>query len=158
MTQDDFQAQLDILVTLRASLDGLKTELETKRHDDYKLNRLALPLGIPLQPMTLTGSSPNLTGTLDIPEMFGPRASWGWQLDGMGAQGFTTGSVSVYLNSTNAEEIFSFSSAGVFYQRKFRFLNQSQRLVFSATGITGTVAVWLSGVQFHDSVSGRIVI
>ena len=156
MTQDDGSG-VGIHVELAAQINGLRSEMETHRTDKYKLNRLILPLAIPLQPMTLTGSSPNLTGTLDIPEMFGPRASWQWELDGMGAQGFTTGSVSVYLNSTSAEEIFNFSSAGVFYQRKFRFLNQAQRLVFSASSITGTVSVWLNGIQFHDSVAGQVI-
>jgi hypothetical protein len=64
----------------------------------------------------------------------------------------------VYLNNTNGAQIFNFSAAGVFYQRHFRYLHYGERLIFVATGITGTAAVWLNGIQYQEIVAGQALL
>jgi hypothetical protein len=147
MTQPpDRGLNLQVAADIHASLTGLRADLAGERARQLAAGQNLMPLRIPLQSMTLTGTSPNLTGTLDLPQVLGPSTGWVWQLDGAGAQGFTTGTVSMYLSSTADAEIVPFTSAGVFYQRKFRYLTHGERVVFSAASITGTVSVWLNGI------------
>lgn len=119
-----------------------------------ELNGQIMPLGLDLIPIPLVAGA----GVLDQPRLLGPAMGWTFQLDGMGAQGFTAGSVAVFLNSILGAQLLNFSSAGTFYQRHFRYLRYGERLVFQATGITGTASIWVSGVAYMDVIQGLVML
>lgn len=136
----------------RAMSEALAADRDGERRRRAELNSKIMPLSLDLIPIQLTAGA----GQLDLPRLLAPAMGWMWQLDGMGAQGFTAGSVGVFINSTSGLEVFNFLSAGTFYQRHFRYLRYGERLVFSATGITGTAAIWVSGLAYTEDIQGEV--
>lgn len=119
-----------------------------------ELNSKIMPLSVDPIPVPLVAGA----GTLDVPRLLGPALGWVFQLDGMGAQGFTAGTVSVWASSVAGQgaNIFTFTSAGVFYQRHFRYLRYGERLSFLASGITGTAAIWIAGLAYTEDIQGEV--
>jgi hypothetical protein len=155
------QAEIDFGVQLLAGLGQVAGQLETlnkhnarQRARRAELNGKIMPIDLDLMPIQLTAGA----GVLDQPRLLGPPLGWTWQLDGIGAQGFTAGSVNTFVNSTVGKSIAPFTAAGVFYQRHFQFLRYGQRLIFQASGITGTAAVWVTGVAFADEIQGEVLL
>lgn len=138
----------------RAVAEALESDRRQARRSRAELNSQIMPLDIDLLPIPLVAGA----GTLDAPRLLQPAMGWTWQLDGMGAQGFTAGSVGVFENSVQGKQVFNFTAAGVFYQRHFKFIRYGQRLVFQAAGITGTASVWLSGLAFVDVIQGQVLV
>lgn len=159
-------AEVDLDVSLAAALGqtaeactGLAREMGHARRRRAELNQKLMPLDIDLQPVQLVAGA----GVLDQPRLLAPPMGWTWQLDGLVAQGFTAGTVQVFLTSGYANagqgvNVFTFTSAGQFYQRHFRFIRYGQRLVFVASGITGTVAVNVTGLAFTDDIQGEVLL
>jgi hypothetical protein len=98
--------------------------------------------------MTLSGGA----GTLDVPDMLGPHDGYYWDLRTLSIQGFSAGTVSVYVNGVALQNFRpEFSSAGVYTFGKGQFiLTPRDRLIFAAAGITGTVIVNGVAVQVED--------
>ena len=142
---------LELAAQIGASVGALAAEMRATRERRNRLNSMIMPLNIDLQPISAAN------GILDQPRLLGPSAGWTWQLDSMGAQGFSAGSIGVFENSVNGLEIFTFTTAGTFFQRHFRYLRYGTRLVFQATGISGAPAVWVSGVAFMDQIQGEVL-
>lgn len=155
------QAEIDLsfAVQLGAACGravGEQLELHDRRLAARRaeLNRKIMPLDIDLQPIQLTAGA----GILDQPRLLGPAAGWTWQLDAIGAQGFSAGTVNTFVNSVAGKSIAPFTVAGVFYQRHFQYLRYGQRLIFQAAGITGAAAVWVAGVAFMDEIQGEVLL
>ncbi|HEV2243550.1 MAG TPA: hypothetical protein VGR98_21065 [Streptosporangiaceae bacterium] len=131
---------------------------QAERRRRARLNEQIMPLNIDLQPIPLVAGN----GVLDQPRLLQPAMGWTWQLDGMGAQGFTAGTVTVFLNSVQGAQLFTFTTAGVFYQRHFRFMRYGERLVFQAAGITVSATqpfgVWVAGLAFTDALQGEVLV
>jgi hypothetical protein len=154
-------AGLEVDVGLRVAAgvgDAVRQALgdwhDAERRRRRALNGQIMPLNIDLQPIPLVAGA----GILDQPRLLQPGMGWTWQLDGLGAQGFTAGSVAVFLNGAQGAQLFNFTSAGSFYQRHFRYMRYGERLVFQATGITGAAAVWVSGIAFLDELQGEVLL
>lgn len=82
-------------------------------------------------------------GTLDQPDLFQAKTGFYWSVRRLTAVGWTSGAVTAYKNSTNGEPVAPYPSPSVFtFGRGELLLNPGDRLVFAATGITGTVSVW----------------
>lgn len=145
----------EFAVQLKAGLDGLSRELRLKREKEGRLVQNIHYFTVPAVPISLTGSAPNLTGTLNQPTLFGPRTGMMWDVKRITATGYTTGSVNVYLNSTSGDQVLSFPSVGNNLMGKAQLLLQpNDALVFNATGITGTVAIQIAGIELAASCLG----
>jgi hypothetical protein len=82
-------------------------------------------------------------GTLDQPDRMGPHDPYWWDVRRLSAWGFTAGTVNVTLNDAtgNGELLASFPQAGQFTWSGQLFLGPRDRLVITATGITGNVFI-----------------
>jgi hypothetical protein len=155
------QAEVDFGVQLLAGLGQVAGQLDTlnkhharERARRAELNGKLMPLNVDLQPIPVTAGA----GLLDVPRLLQPPLGWTWQIDAVGVQGFSAGSVTMFLNSVQGVQLFTFNSAGVLYQRHMRFMRYGERLLFSAAGITGAPAVWVSGIAYTDDIQGEVLL
>ncbi len=86
-------------------------------------------------------------GTLDVPDVCGPKDGLWWDVRRLTTWGWTAGTVTVYLNSTAGEQLAQNSVVGQFTWSGQILLGPRDRLVFQASGITGTVN--LAGQAFE---------
>lgn len=87
-------------------------------------------------------------GTTYGQNTLGPNDGYWWDLLAISAWGFSAGTVDVYLNSPNGEQIGGFTQAGVLTLKGTRPLAPRDTLVYVASGITlasGFGAVQLGG-------------
>lgn len=95
---------------------------------------------IPLAPPQITLATG--AGVLDVPDSLGAKTGYCWSVRRLAVTGFSAGSVSVFINSQFGEPAAVFSVAGVnVYGRGEQLLMPGDRLVFTATGITGFVQI-----------------
>ncbi len=80
-------------------------------------------------------------GTLDSPDQFGPHDGLWWDVRRLTTWGWTAGTVTVFLNSTAGEQLSSTTAVGQFTWSGQILLGPRDRLVISASGITGTVNI-----------------
>lgn len=78
-------------------------------------------------------------GTTDQADLYGPKDSYWWDLRRLACWGFTAGTVTVRLNDPNGSQVAVFTTPGEFTWSAARLLAPRDRLIFVATGITGTV-------------------
>ena len=148
MTQLDVEAG----AVLAASVSDLATELRLQRERGHRLAQAIHPFGVTVVSMTLAAGA----GTINQPNLHGPQMSNYWDVKRIQCTGFTAGTVTVYLNVVNAEIAAVFSQAGVLLNGKAQILlNATDTLVFSATGITGSVLVSLAGVEIAADCIGE---
>ena len=76
-------------------------------------------------------------GTIDQPDMYGPKDPYWWDLRSLGVWGFTAGTVTVFLNSTSGQQIASATVPGEFDWSAQRLLGPRDRLIFVVSGLTG---------------------
>lgn len=140
----------------RGVAEALAADRAGERFRRRALNGQIMPLsGDPIPIPVAAGA-----GTLDVPRLLGPPMGWVFQLDGMGAQSFSAGSVSVWVGSVPGQgaNVFNFTTAGVFYQRHFRYIRYGERLSFVASGITGTPAIWITGIAYTEELQGEVLL
>jgi hypothetical protein len=92
------------------------------------------------------------TGTLDVSDTFRVKTGYMWSVRRIFALGFTAGSLLVYRNSAlqGGEPLVPFYSAGVAtFGPGECLLDQDDRLVFAATGIT--LATGFPGIQINGA-------
>jgi hypothetical protein len=148
-------AGFQFAANLSASIDGLAAQLKAADDRSRQCRAAIWTFRVPPVPMTLATGA----GNLGSPAMFGPRMGQFWDIKYMVASGFTAGTVSVYLNSVNGDLIYGFPSAGsATFGKGQMFLQPGDRFHFSATGITGTVAVSFGGVQMSSEFVGDYLI
>jgi hypothetical protein len=111
------------------------------------LNQLIYPVNLP--PMQITS-----TGVLDLPDMLGPKLGKWWEIWYVTAQGYTGGTVDCYRNSQLGELLFTFSQAGI-WEPSHRYLQGgSDRMVFTASGLTGSASITFGAVEIDATVLG----
>jgi hypothetical protein len=82
-------------------------------------------------------------GTDDQPDKLQAKTGYIWSIRRLTTQGFTAGTVTAYRNSTAGEPVMPFPVPAVnTIARGELLLMQGDRLIWSATGITGTVSYW----------------
>lgn len=78
-------------------------------------------------------------GTLDAADLYAPKDPYWWDVRDLSVWGFTAGTVTVYKNSTSGTVLAVTSVAGDFTWSAQKILGPRDRLIFGATGITGSV-------------------
>lgn len=82
-------------------------------------------------------------GTDDQPDKLQAKTGYIWGIRRITANGFTAGTVTAYRNSAIGEPVMPFTVAAVnTLGRGELLLMPNDRLVWGATGITGTVSYW----------------
>lgn len=81
------------------------------------------------------------TGTLDNPDMLGPKDGYWWDLRRLTLSGFSAGTVALYRNSANGAQLANWTQTGEWTWSAAQWLRPRDRMIFVATGITGAVIV-----------------
>jgi len=92
---------------------------------------------VPIRPGVINAA----TGTIDIPDMLGPHDPYWWDVRRIGAWGFTAGTLTLFLNSTQGEQLAAWTVPGNFTWGTGLLLAPRDRLIFVAAGITGNVQI-----------------
>lgn len=129
---------LDVSARICVSLDGLAARMD--REHDWRQRQAQVIRQIPFAgSVTLSGGA----GTDDQPDKLTAKTGYIWGIRRITAQGFTAGTVTAYRNSTVGEPVLPFTAAAVNTLGKGQLLLMpGDRLVWGATGITGTVTYW----------------
>lgn len=125
-----------------AALELLIGKLDQMAADARKPLRPRIPWEA-CHPVWFTGSIPLTAGagSLFQPNLYGPEVSYWWDLRVLNLTGFTAGTVTVALNAAGGQTIAVATSIGEFTWSAQHLLGPQDSLVFTASGITGTVAV-----------------
>jgi hypothetical protein len=123
-------------------------ELGKKPDTQHKLTQTKMELMTKVYPYVLPGTQMTLVGgagTLDRPDLFGPVHGYIWEVNRLTLAGYTAGTVTCTIDGG---EPIPIPSAGTNYFSKSQLMIPSgSRLVFAATGITGTVTIYGAGVM-----------
>lgn len=100
-------------------------------------------------PVWLPGQIPLAAGagTLQQGNQLGPETPYWWDLRTISFWGFTAGTVTVYLNSTNGEPLAIASSVGQFTWGAQELLGPQDNLIFVASGVTGVVNLTVRAIE-----------
>jgi hypothetical protein len=154
-TTDETFTGIEIMAGLSASIGNLAGQLEIDRESRRKLAQAIHPFTIPPQPIAVSGGA----GSLDQPNILGPRTGKYWDLRRISCTGFSAGTVTVYLSQSGAEMVGVFSAAGVLTLGKAHILlGGNDRLYFSAASITGTPVVSIAGLEIDATWIGEYLI
>lgn len=89
-------------------------------------------------------------GTLQDFNRFGVPQGYWWAIYRLTAQGFSAGTVTAYEDSVNGEPLMPFTVPAVnILSKSSTILHSMSQVVWQASGITGSVNVWLRAVQFE---------
>lgn len=131
---------IDVEVTARlcASLDGYTAALN--RDWAFRQRAATALTQVPFAgSITLSGGA----GTDDQPDKLTAKTGYVWAVRRITANGWTAGSVTAYRNSSLGEPVMPFPTPAVnTIGRSELLLMPGDRLVWGATGITGTVSYW----------------
>jgi hypothetical protein len=135
---------LQIFAELSATLGRVAEALETQQARYQKLWQAIRPIpGIPVPQITTA------SGTADYPELLSPRSGYWWFVIQATAVTFSAGTVNLYRNTANIDSLLvgAFTSAGYLtYSSTGLPVPPSQRLVFAAQAVTGSVTPSLTTV------------
>lgn len=90
-------------------------------------------------------------GTLDQPDMYGPKDPYWWDLRDISLWGWSAGTVTLYKNSTSGTILAQATVPGNFTWSKNKILGPRDRLLFGATGITGSVQFEGQAIEVETS-------
>jgi hypothetical protein len=93
------------------------------------------------------GAIATAAGTVDIPDLLGPHDPYWWDVRRIGAWGFTAGTLTLFLNSAQGEQLAAWSAPGNFTWGTSLLLAPRDRLVFVAAGLVG--AAQITGQAFE---------
>jgi hypothetical protein len=137
---------IELLASISASV-GQVHEMVTAERKNSHARHVAMRQ---LSPVPIIGAVPLAAGAgvLNVPDMLGPHDGFHWDVRRMSVTGFSAGSVAVFINSPQDEQIANFTTAGVpvFFSTHV-ILNYRDSLVFVATGITGNAGVHGQAIQ-----------
>jgi hypothetical protein len=130
--------ELDFSARVCASLDGMAAALD--RESAWRRKVAGAIWQVPFAgSITLSGGA----GSYDQPDQLQAKTGYMWSIRRLTVQGFTAGSVTAYYNSTSGEPLCPYPVPAVnTFGRGEELLNPGERIVWSATGITGTVSFW----------------
>lgn len=157
MTTTETGAGFDIqvLAGLSANVGSLASQIWAERDDKQRLAQAIHHFTVPPQAVAITSNA----GTLDQPNLLGPRTGKFWDIRRIAATGFTAGTVTVYMGPVGAEIVAYFSAQGVTTLGKATvLLGGNDRLVFSAATITGTVTVSIAGTEIDADRIGDYLV
>ena len=136
MTAD---AGIDVTAQLSLAIGELTAEIRAQNRDRQRLAQALRQGPITAAAMTLAGGA----GVIDLPDLLAVKTGYYWSVRRLTLTGWTAGSVTVALNATAAlggEPVAPFPTPAVFtYGRGELLMHPGDRLVISATGITGSV-------------------
>lgn len=115
---------------------GFHLESLTAAVAEQNRRRERLALAIHQVPIATQGLA--ASGTIDAPQLWGPRAGFWWDCHRLTAAGFSAGTVAVYKNGVaDGNQVAAFQSAGVVTNGKAQCLiGPGDRLIAVGTGIT----------------------
>lgn len=156
MTATQAEPGIHIAADLTATFGRLAGAIE----QDTRLRRAERELAQQIYNIVVEQVPIPSTNTLDQPNLFGPRQGYQWDMRIMVAQGFTGGTVTVYRNSSNGEQMFTFSSAGLWeIPHKSRILRPGDRLVFVGSGLSGgTASISFEATEFPAGLLGAYLL
>lgn len=130
--------ELDVSAQVSASLgsiaQALRAEADHRQRMATAIRQVPFAGSVPL-----TGGA----GTYDAADQLQAKTGYFWSIRRLTVQGFTAGSVTAYRNSAAGEPVMPFPAPAVnTIGRGELLLMPGDRLVFSATGITGSVTFW----------------
>lgn len=133
---------LDLWAKIGVRLETLAAE--TARANDRR-DRLSRAIHqVPVATQALAAS-----GTIDVPQLWGPSAGFWWDCHRLTAAGFSAGTVAVYKNAVaDGNQVMAFQSAGVVTNGKAQvLLGPKDRLIAVGSNITlnAGAAVWSVG-------------
>lgn len=138
----DLQADAGISLQLGRIADRLDRESRWRERIAQAVTQLDFAIG---DSIPLTAGA----GTLDLADKFAAKTGYMWSVRRLTARGWIAGTATAYRNSTNGEPVAPWPDPGgsaggaVFtFGRGELLLKPGDRLIFSATGITGSVNVW----------------
>ena len=153
MTSPPDGADLGVFASIGASLGRVASMMEDRERRRHKLFEQLHQVPIGPQQITLTAGA----GNLQLLEMFGPKAGYMWSVRRLTAQGYTAGAVTAWKNGAvvgatfaGGEPVAPFAAAGVLtFGRGELLLDQNDQLIFTATGITGSVTIYGAADNFE---------
>lgn len=130
--------EIDFSAQIAASLDGLTAALT--REASWRQRQMTVIRQIPFAgSITLSGGA----GTDDQPDKLQAKTGYIWSVRRITSTGFTAGTVTAYRNSAAGEPVMPFPVPAVnTIGRGELLLMPGDRLVWGATGISGTVSYW----------------
>jgi hypothetical protein len=104
-------------------------------------------------PIWQTGTIPLVAGagTLIQSALYGPELPYWWDLRTVSLWGFTAGTVTVYLNNVNGEQIGQTTVPGQFTWGNQELIGPQDSLVFGATGVTGVVNLTVRAIEIQTA-------
>jgi hypothetical protein len=131
-------AGIEASASLEVSLGRLCTLMEAEQQRRRTLGQVIRQIPLAAPQISLTSGA----GVLDIPDALAAKTGYNWSVRRLSCNGFTAGTVLVTKNSAAGELMTAFPAAGVqTFGRGELVLNPGERLVFSASGITGFVQI-----------------
>ena len=91
------------------------------------------------------------SGTVDYPDVWGPKDGYHWDVRRISAWGFTAGTITIYRNSASGEQLGVFTSTGSYTFSGNAFLGPRDRLIFVAASITGNVQIAMTAVEVETA-------
>ena len=126
-----------LLRAVCASLDGMAARMDREANWRQRIAQAVTQV-----PFAGTIPISGGDGSYDQPDQLQAKTGYVWGIRRLTVQGFTAGSVIAYRNSTAGEPVMPFPVPAVnTIGRGEELLMSGDRLVWAATGITGTVIV-----------------
>jgi hypothetical protein len=130
--------QADFSLRVAASLDGMTAALDREARWRQKCANAITQVPF-AGAISLSGGA----GTYDQPDQLQAKTGYIWGIRRITANGFTAGTVTAYRNSSSGEPIMPFPVPAVnTIGRAELLLMPGDRIVWGATGITGTASFW----------------
>lgn len=147
ITQRLAGAKANAAATLEVSLGRVAAALEKQERRNERLYQL-LHLAPITGAMILAGGA----GTLDQADRYGPKDGYLWDLRRVTVSGFTAGTVTMYRNDTNGAQLAQWTTPGEWTWSTAQWLKMRDRLIWVATGITGTVVIDGEAIEVSNQV------
>jgi len=141
--------QEDTSAGLVAQLTALAGGMQKQAQERYKPRipwTACHPVG-PQGAIALTAGA----GTFLQPDILGPTTMYWWDLRKITCWGFTAGTVTVYKNQVNGEQVGVFPSAGLLQWGSSELLAPDDNLILVAAGITGSVQFVVRAIEVETA-------
>lgn len=137
---------LDVFAGLSLRLGRIADVLEGQARDAQQLAADITPFNIQLPQLPLSGGAGNSSG---FRQLLRPSDGYAWDVKLITAASFTAGTVSVYRGSQADNNLrFVWTVAGTYTFGTAQFLIRAgEHMLFTATGITGSVSISFDGIQ-----------
>lgn len=136
------------------SLGKIARHMDRQARDEELLRQI-VPILLTAPQILLAGGA----GTLVQPDLLGPHDGYAWDVRRLVAAGFSAGTVTAYLNFQADENLlYTWAAAGPAFFSTSIILGDSDALIFTATGITGTVTISGQAIQVPTLILPKYLI